>query len=689
MTEKTNALHAATSAYLRSAMHQPIDWQEWGAAAFERAKQEGKPVLLDIGAVWCHWCHVMDRESYENPAIAKIINENYVAVKVDRDERPDVDSRYQAAVQAVSGQGGWPLTAFLTSDGRPFFGGTYFPPDDRYGRAGFRRVLLTLAQAFREKPEDIEESAQGVMAAVSRGEAFEGHTGEVSLRIVESIVQSALKQFDSAHGGFGTQPKFPHPSAIELLILEYARTKDAELRSVIEKTLDAMAKGGIYDQIGGGFHRYSVDDKWIVPHFEKMAYDNAQLLRNYAWAARAFGREDFKAVALDIARWMREVLSDEANGGFYASQDADIDLDDDGDYFTWTLQELGEALGAEDAEFARALYDIEPVGEMHHNPAKNVLWVATTNEEMATRFGLSAEEVRDRITRIKTELAAKREQRKAPFIDTTKYVHWNALCVSAFLSLAQAYPEQTGVKQFAIKTLDAIWSKGWREQGGLRHVIDGADVSGMLDDYASTLQALIEAYELTSEREYLENAETLGRRLNSLFYDEKNGGFFDVAHDASGRVGALTAARKPVQDAPTPAGNSVAALALLRLYALTGREEYRLGAEATLNCFAGIIEQFGYFAAAYGIAAREILRPPAKAIVMGSSEQADAMWRQLQGEWNPDRIDIRVSTVDELPAALAEMMTSFGQEAAVTVLCAGFTCMPPVRTAEAVRGLLR
>src|SRR5947209_8755837 len=567
-------------------MHQPVDWQEWGAAAFERAQQEGKPVLLDIGAVWCHWCHVMDRESYENPAIARIINENYVAVKVDRDERPDVDSRYQAAVQAVSGQGGWPLTAFLTSDGRPFFGGTYFPPDDRYGRAGFRRVLLTLAQAVREKPEDIEESAQGVMAAVSRGEAFEGHTGEVSLRIVESIVQWALKQFDSAHGGFGTQPKFPHPSAIELLILEYARTKDAELRSVIEKTLDAMAKGGIYDQIGGGFHRYSVDDKWIVPHFEKMAYDNAQLLRNYAWAARAFGREDFKAVALDIARWMREVLSDEANGGFYASQDADIDLDDDGDYFTWTLQELGEALGAEDAEFARALYDIEPVGEMHHNPAKNVLWVAATNEELGTRFGLSSEEVRHRIVMIKGELASKRQQRKAPFIDTTKYVHWNALCVSAFVSLAKAYPEQRDVKEFALKTLDAIWARAWHD-GRLRHVIDGAEVPGMLDDYASTLQSLIDAYELTSQREFLQRAEALAKALMSGFYDHQNGGFFDVSNDSAGRVGALVTSRKPLQDAPTPAGNAVAAMALLRLHALTGVEDYGVKAEATLSCFAG------------------------------------------------------------------------------------------------------
>ncbi len=268
----------ASSSYLRTAAHQPIQWHEWGEEAFARAEREDKPVLLDIGAVWCHWCHVMDRESYEDPTLAAIVNEHFVAIKVDRDERPDVDSRYQAAVSAISGQGGWPLTAFLTPAGRPFFGGTYFPRDERYGRPGFDRVLLTMADVWKTKREDALESADSVFAAIEHGEAFGGRAGSLSLEIVDKIVESTVKQFDPRHGGFGSQPKFPHPAAIDLLIDVAARTGNEAARDAALITLEKMAQGGVYDQLAGGFHRYSVDERWVVPHFEKMLYDNAGLL---------------------------------------------------------------------------------------------------------------------------------------------------------------------------------------------------------------------------------------------------------------------------------------------------------------------------------------------------------------------------------------------------------------------------
>src|SRR5215467_5735052 len=366
-----NALAKASSSYLRSAMHQPVQWHEWGPEALELAQRENKPILLDIGAVWCHWCHVMDRESYENEETATIINQNFVAVKVDRDELPHVDSRYQTAVQAISGQGGWPLTAFLTPEGKPFYAGTYFPPQDFQGRPSFRRVLLTLAQAYHEKNADVLESAESVMGAISQAEGFAGKSGSLRAELIDSMVASALKLFDPEHGGFGSSPKFPHPSAVDLLMQRYAETGNQELLNTVIITLEKMSQGGVYDQLAGGFHRYSVDEHWVVPHFEKMAYDNSELLKNYVHGYQITGNQYFAAVAKDIIRWMDEWLSDREHGGFYASQDADISLDDDGDYFTWTLEEAKAALSAEELAVAAMHYDIGEVGEMHHNPSKN------------------------------------------------------------------------------------------------------------------------------------------------------------------------------------------------------------------------------------------------------------------------------------------------------------------------------
>src|SRR3954447_5356343 len=351
-TKELNALAQASSAYLRSAMHQPVRWREFGPEALAVAKAEDKPILLDIGAVWCHWCHVMDRESYDDPAVAAIINEQFIPVKVDRDERPDVDARYQAAVSAISGQGGWPLTGFLTPDGRPFFGGTYFPRDDRYGRPGFGRVLLTMAQVWQERRDEALESAGSVMAAIEHNESFSARGGELSLALVDTIAGSILSQFDPRNGGFGSQPKFPHPAALDLL-LEIAMNRDNEqARDAFVTTLERMARGGVYDQLAGGFHRYSVDERWVVPHFEKMIYDNTELLRNYVHGFQSFVREDFLTAAKEIISWLDSTMTDRHRGGFYASQDADIDLDDDGDYFTWTLDEARDVLEPEELDAA-------------------------------------------------------------------------------------------------------------------------------------------------------------------------------------------------------------------------------------------------------------------------------------------------------------------------------------------------
>src|SRR2546423_157012 len=387
-----NSLAEAASPYLRSAMHQPIHWRQWGDEAFAEARRQNKPVLLDIGAVWCHWCHVMDRESYDNPEVAHIINENFIAIKVDRDERPDVDSRYQAAVSAMSGQGGWPLTAFLTPEGKPFYGGTYFPPDDHYGRPGLKRLLQAIATAYRDQHGEIAKSAEQVMSAIAEAETFRGRRANFSPEIVGKIVDSAARLFDLQHGGFGSQPKFPHPAVMDLIIDRYARTAEDFLASIITATLEKMARGGVYDQLAGGFHRYSVDERWIGPHFEKMSYDNAGLLLNYIHAFQATGNEFFADVARDIMRWMDEWLSDREHGGFYGSQDADINLEDDGDYFTWTAAEAAACLSEEEFKVAALHFDIGEIGEMHHNHAKNVLYLRADVEEISRTLGKTVEE---------------------------------------------------------------------------------------------------------------------------------------------------------------------------------------------------------------------------------------------------------------------------------------------------------
>src|ERR1700730_7673283 len=484
-TTTLNSLARASSAYLRSAMHQPIQWHEWGGEAFASAQRENKPMLLDIGAVWCHWCHVMDRESYDDPEVAAIVNEHFIAVKVDRDERPDIDSRYQAAVSAVSGQGGWPLTAFLTPEGKPFYGGTYFPPTDGYGRPSFRRVLTSIANAYKEKHGDIVEQAKMVESAIAQSESFAGRSGQVSVGVIDAIEKAALAMFDARNGGFGQAPKFPHSSAIDLLIEQYVRTTsraslrptaegrrhmdrvdneglhdDQQLRNLFVTTLQHMANGGVYDQLAGGFHRYSVDERWVVPHFEKMCYDNSELLKNYVHAYQATGSEFFADVARDIIRWMDEWLSDRERGGFYASQDADISMDDDGDYFTWTLDEARAVLTDEEAQVAAVYYDINEVGEMHHNPAKNVLYVRASVEEIARRMNLAPDRVTELLTSAKKKMYAARLKRPTPYVDKTVYVGWNSLCVSAYFEAAKVL-NLGDARRFALGSLDRVLAEVW------------------------------------------------------------------------------------------------------------------------------------------------------------------------------------------------------------------------------------
>jgi uncharacterized protein YyaL (SSP411 family) len=710
---RKNALERASSGYLRSAMRQPVDWMEWGQAAFDRAAEQDKPILLDIGAVWCHWCHVMDRESYEDVATARIINENFIAVKVDRDERPDVDTRYQAAVSAISGQGGWPLTAFLTPEGKPYFGGTYFPPEDRHGRPSFQRVLLTMAEAFSNRRSEVDESAGSVMEAIEHNESFSGRAGNPGAALVEKMVLAALKSVDMKHGGFGGQPKFPHSSAVDLLIDVASRATGTTVklagqgtigvpdaaRRAITLTLDKMARGGVYDQLAGGFHRYSVDEHWTVPHFEKMAYDNCELLKNYVHGYLAFGEERFAGVARDIVRWMDECLSDRAQGGFYASQDADVSLDDDGDFFTWTLDEAAEVLAPAELAVAAEYYDIGEIGDMQHNVSRNVLHVRLGMDAVARKVGVSAEQAQRLLASAKTKMYAARLKRPMPYVDRTIYVGWNALCISAYLEAGRALnmPE---ARAFAVKSLDRVLREAWTPGVGLCHVVaygeqespagmgNGNDrIAGVLDDYIFLGHAALDAWEATGERRYFDAAAELTQFALDRFYDTDGGAFFDTERVAEGesRLGALGTRRKPLQDSPTPAGNPMAAMLLMRMAELNGRLDYAEKAQETLETFAGVVEHFGLYVATYALALQRMVREPVQVCVIGDDAQAAELEAAALGRYAVNKNVVRLASLqgDDLPEVLATTLPRLPKiEGSYVIVCSGHTCLPPMTTVE-------
>jgi uncharacterized protein YyaL (SSP411 family) len=689
---RESRLKDAASPYLRSAAEQPVDWHPWGEEAFARARAEDKPILLDIGAVWCHWCHVIDRESYDNPEIAALINRFYVPVKVDRDERPDVDARYQSAVSTISGQGGWPLTAFLTSDGKPFFGGTYFPPEDAMGRPGFKRILGVIAEAYQSRRSEVQRAAEALEEAVAKAESFSGARGKFDAGVVGELVEAMLRMHDPRHGGFGQAPKFFQPTAIDLLLERHQATRDANLLAAVVTTLENMARGGVYDQLAGGFHRYSVDERWLVPHFEKMSYDNSELLKNYLHGYQVTGKQLFRETAEGILAWVSDVLSDRERGGFYASQDADYSLDDDGDYFTWTLAELRSALSPEEARLAELFYDVGPQGEMHHNPAKNVLWIASATQEAARQLGMDDTDARLILARARGKLLAARQARPTPKVDTTVYTGWNAMLASAYLEAGRVLA-RADCRDFALKTLDRLLAEAWDDRSGFAHRLGGPRLEGVLDDQVFTAAALLDAYESTLDRRYFQAAERAMQLALAGYWDAEGGGFFDrSAHAAP--LGGLDVRRKPFQDSPTPGGNAIAAIVLDRLYAYTGQPAYRERAEQTLEAFAGIAPQYGLFAASYGLAALLHARHPLQVVVTGSAgdAQAERLERAATGIYRFGKAVLRITperlAADGLAPALKETIPHLRADVAQALVCVNTTCRPPANDPEKLAELL-
>jgi hypothetical protein len=627
----------------------------------------------------------MERESFENPEIAALMNESFVSIKVDREERPDLDDVYMAAVQAMTGSGGWPMSVFLTPDLRPFFGGTYFPPDDRFGRPGFRTVLESVLNAWRDRRPQVAAQTRAVRQAVI--ESSRASSGEITDAIFDDVEQRLHRVFDQAHGGFGSQPKFPHPAALLLLIDRWQSAGPAATQEMVARTLTGMALGGIHDQVGGGFHRYSVDAEWLVPHFEKMSYDNSELLRAYVEGWAAFGDPLHRATAQGIVRWVRDVLAMEG-GGYAASQDADVGLDDDGDFFTWTRAEAAAAIAPEDFEAAAAVWDIGTAGEMHHAPDRNVLFVGESVEHYARRSGASADAVTASLARAAGALRAARAARPQPFVDPTRYTGWNAMMASALLR-AGIVLEDRWAEGHALATLARIRGEA-AEPDHVPHDPSGS-VKGLLEDQLQCATAALDAFEATQHRAWLDWAVALARRT-WRDHAAPDGTLEDLARGA-GREGLLSAPICPVDDAPTPSPNGVGALLALRLAAQTGDTAWHQRAEA-------IIASFGPESAASPLHRATLLRAAAwmladvtHLVMVGSRDDptALAMHRAAVASSVPHRVIRWISRDDPrtgLPESLTLLLDATPADTTTAFCCTGTRCRAPVKRLEEWQALL-
>lgn len=655
----SNRMAQASSAYLRSAEHQPVEWYEFGEEAFQKAKDLDRPILLDIGAVWCHWCHVIDRESYENAEIAQYINDHYVAIKVDRDQRPDVDARYQQVIASISGQGGWPLTGFLTHDGRVIYGGTYFPPQ------AMQQLLSKIHELYHEKKAELFESSAHkthTHAPLELNDDPSFHPenlAETLQQYVQLVFKEMRSRFDPQHGGFGNQPKFPHFSAIELLIHQVIRTPQdtAQHRQIIEKTLDEMALGGVYDQLYGGFHRYSVDAEWHVPHFEKMAYDNAEALKVYAMAYRLFEKPLYLETVKGTAEWVLSHLADPEKGGFYASQDADIDLNDDGDHFTWSLDEVRDILTPQEYEVVVQHYELTPGGDVHGRHGRNVLRIRQSAQQISKTKGIPEATVRDLLDAARVKMIEARQKRPVPFIDKTLYTNWNGMMIQGFFE-AGMWLEEPRYTEFAQKSLDRILKDYWSETG-LHHT---AGIPAVLDDYAQLAMACFKAYQATGQIAYWNILENLLTIVMADFEDKTLAGWFDIPQSNPLNT-VMSIPHKPMEDNPSPAANAVLMLLLNAVLLLKPNPDWENTFQKAFALFVPQYSSYGLYTATLAIAALQQVSPPLKIEFMASPEahQAAAL-----AYFYPGKI---------LHTATTETLSGPSQ----TLVCLGQQCLAPVQ----------
>ncbi|MBF6560040.1 MAG: thioredoxin domain-containing protein [Candidatus Binataceae bacterium] len=672
---KPNRLIGEQSPYLRQHAYNPVDWYPWGEEALTRARAENRPILLSIGYSACHWCHVMERESFENEEIARQMNENFIAIKVDREERPDLDQIYMDAVQLLTGRGGWPLTMFLTPEGNPFYGGTYFPPVDRHGLPGFPRLLAAIANAYQTQPEEVRQNVERLTQAMGSVGAYQPSGAELPRGISLAAARELGKHYDSAHGGIGGAPKFPNTFVFSLFLRMYDADGDVNFADMVRDTLSKMAKGGIYDQLGGGFHRYSVDERWLVPHFEKMLYDNALLARLYLDAGRALNEPDFLRVAREILDYvLREMTAPE--GGFYATQDADSE-GEEGKFFVWTPAEALAVLGENDAKLARRWFDISEAGNFE---GANILHRTIDPGDAAKMFGVSGDELAAALERIRGKLLAARENRIKPARDEKILAAWNGMMIGA---LAEGYRTLSDARYLAAaeRAIEFTMTRLWDGRALKRSYKDGvARFNAYLEDYALMANAMIDTYEASLAPRYLELARTLAEVILERFSDRERGGFYFTSDDHE----TLITRAKAAFDGSTPSGNSAAVMALLRLHAYTGEERYAEAAARTLDLFGEFIEKQP-FAFAHMLEAADLYhRGPVEIVVVGDRASAEFReWIERSGLiYLPNRaifaVDAAAGGAGFVPEAARGKKAIDGRLTAY--VCRERTCSAPITT---------
>ncbi|MBI4251888.1 MAG: thioredoxin domain-containing protein [Candidatus Tectomicrobia bacterium] len=685
MSPPANRLAGETSPYLLQHRHNPVDWHPWGEEALRRAREEDKPIFLSVGYSACHWCHVMEHESFENEEIAQILRDHFISIKVDREERPDIDAIYMEAVQLMAGQGGWPMSVFLLPDLRPFFGGTYFPPEDRRGRPGFKRVILRLAEIYKTHREDLVESAAKLTGAIGQmGLSAPAREG-LPRGAVSNAAAELSQRFDSQWGGFGGAPKFPPSMALMLLLREWRRTGERNLLDMAEFTLQRMALGGMYDQLGGGFHRYSVDDRWLIPHFEKMLYDNALLARVYLEAHQATGSAFYGSIAADVLDYvLREMTSPE--GGFYSAQDADSE-GEEGRFFVWTPQEIAAVLGPEEGRVVSRFYGVTEGGNFEHG--KSALHVPWHVAAFAREEGMEAGELLGFLQRARRRLLGAREKRVKPGLDDKVLTSWNGLMIGA-MALGGRVLERSDCVEAARRAAGFVLERMRGERGLLRtHRGGQSRLNAYLDDYAFLLAGLLDLYEASFEPRWIREAARLAEEMIDRYRDE-DGAFFFTSRDHE----ALIVRKKPGQDGAIPSGNSMAALGLLRLAKLTGEARFAGLGAGVLRAFGGYLERAPAAFHMMLVALDFHLDTPVEVAVVGKPAAPDTReaLRAVDAEFVPNKVLAFLPEEDggEAEAAVPLLRGKKAIGGAATVyLCEDFTCKEPLTDPAAVRRALR
>ncbi len=673
----SNHLANETSPYLLQHVHNPVDWYPWGEEALQKAKSEDKPIFLSIGYSACHWCHVMAHESFEDEAVAAVLNQHFVSIKVDREERPDLDRIYMSAVQAMTGSGGWPMSVFLTPEGQPFYGGTYFPPKPRYGMPSFTDVLLGIADAWQNRRQELVEGGKRLVAAIERQstvrEGVQG--GDLKSETLGAAFENLWQRFDRAHSGWGDAPKFPQPMALEFLLRYHHATGDALALQMVTQTLEAMARGGMYDQLGGGFHRYSVDDHWLAPHFEKMLYDNAQLVRVYLHAWQVTGKLFYRAIAEEILDYVAREMTD-PTGGFYSTQDADSE-GEEGKFFVWTPSEIRDLLNQE-AEGFMAAYGVTERGNFE---GQNVLeYVGHTSQRVE-------------LAEARRKLFAAREQRVHPGRDEKVLTSWNGLMLAAFAEAARAL-NRDDYRRVAERNADFLLRELRNPQSEIRHgpgrlwhtwKSGEAKINGYLEDYTNLIEGLLELYQTTFEpRWYLavrELAETMIEHFSA-----PDGGFFDTSDDHE----ELITRPRELQDNAVPSGNAMAALGLLRLAGLTVEPRY---AELAHRSLIAMQPMQGRYPLGFGqwlIALDYALSHPREIAIVGDAEAADtrALLDVCAAGYRPHQV-LALGAPDSEASHVPLLQGRNQIEGRATAyVCVDFACRSPVTDPVALQALL-